>query len=315
MKITVLDAKTLGGDLSFDRLGELGEVECFDLTPPEEIAPRLEQSEVAVVNKLRLSEKNLKDARRLRLICVTATGYDNIDTAYCASRNIGVANVVGYSTDSVAQLTAAIALELFMRLGSFSDFVKSGEYAACGVANRLTPTFNELAGKTWGIVGLGNIGKRVAEIARAFGCRVICTKRTPGPGYEIVPLDELMARADIVSVHLPLTEQTRGIINRERLALMKDGAVFVNVARGAVTDERALADEARSGRLYVGADVYSSEPFDERHPFWEIKNLENVLLTPHMAWGAYEARVRCIDEVAENIRAFINGERRNRVEQ
>lgn len=314
MKITVLDAKTLGDDLNFDVLKELGEVECFDLTAPEEISERLAQSDVAVVNKLRLNEENLKAARRLGLICVTATGYDNIDTRYCRSRGIGVANVVGYSTDSVAQLTVTIALELFMHLGSFSDYVKSGAYAESGIANRLCPTFYELAGKTWGIVGLGNIGKRVAQFAQTFGCRVICTKRTPEPGYEIVPLDELMSRADIVSVHLPLGDETRGIIDRRRLALMKDGAVIVNVSRGAVIDERALADEAKSGRLRVGADVYSREPFGCEHPFWEIKNSENVLLTPHMAWGAYEARVRCIDEVAENIRAFKAGIRRNRVE-
>lgn len=315
MKITVLDAKTLGEDLTFEALERLGDLRCYDLTHPDEIAERLADSEVVVVNKLRLCEENLCTAQNLKLICVTATGYDNIDTAYCAKRGIGVSNVIGYSTDSVAQLTVLIALELFMNFGRFSEFVKSGEYSRSGVANRLFPAFGELSGKTWGIVGLGNIGKRVAQIASAFGCRVICTKRTPEPGYEIVPLDELMRKSDIVSVHLPLTDNTRGIIDAGRLAMMKDNAVLVNVARGAVIDEAALAAEARSGRLRVGADVYSREPFGEEHPFWEIKTSDNVLLTPHMAWGAYEARMRCIAEIAENIRAFQRGESRNRVEK
>lgn len=315
MKITVLDAKTLGEDLTFEALERLGDLRCYDLTRPDEIAERIADSDVVVVNKLRLCEENLCAARNLKLICVTATGYDNIDTAYCAKRGIGVSNVIGYSTDSVAQLTVLIALELFMNFGRFSEFVKSGEYSRSGVANRLFPAFGELAGKTWGIVGLGNIGKKVARIAAAFGCRVICTKRTPEPGYEIVPLDELMRKSDIVSVHLPLADGTRGIIDAERLAMMKDNAVLVNVARGAVIDEAALAAETKSGRLRVGADVYSREPFGEEHPFWEIKTLDNVLLTPHMAWGAYEARMRCIAEIAENIRAFQRGESRNRVEK
>lgn len=314
MKITVLDAKTLGEDLTFEALEELGSLERYDLTRPDEVAGRISDSDIVVVNKLRLCEENLGAARNLKLICVTATGYDNIDTAYCAKRGIGVANVVGYSTDSVAQLTVAIVLELFMKLRNFSDFVRNGEYAKSGVANRLFPAFGEISGKTWGIVGLGNIGKKVAQIAAAFGCHVICAKRRPEPGYEIVPLDELMRKSDIVSVHLPLTDKTRGIIDAGRLAMMKNNAVLVNVARGAVIDEAALAAEAKSGRLRVGADVYSREPFGEEHPFWEIKTLDNVLLTPHMAWGAYEARMRCIAEIAENIRAFQRGEERNRVE-
>lgn len=315
MKIVMLDAATLGDDIGFDAIESIGELTVYKTTVPEQIPERIKNADVIVLNKLKLGAHNLGGTENLKLICVTATGYDNIDTDYCRKRGIGVANIVGYSTNSVAQLTIALALELVMRLPVYTKFVRSGEYTRSGVANRLEPAFCELAGKTWGIVGMGNIGKKVAKIAEAFGCRVICTKRKPEQGLTVVSLDELMRTADVISVHLPLSNETKGLISRELLSLMKPTAVIVNAARGAVFDEAALAELIENGSIAGAAsDVYSTEPFGEEHPFYKIKDRENFVLTPHMAWGALEARMRCIDEVAANIRAYYAGEIRNRVE-
>ncbi|MBO5670931.1 MAG: hydroxyacid dehydrogenase, partial [Clostridia bacterium] len=195
------------------------------------------------------------------------------------------------------------------------NYVTSGAYTDSGVANRLTPAFHELAGKTWGIVGAGNIGKKVARVAEAFGCRVIVCRRRPDDEYPTTDIDTLCREADIISVHTPLTEQTRGLISRDRIAAMKPGVILVNVARGAVADEAALAEAAASGHLGgLGVDVYSVEPFPKEHPLYAVRDLPNVCFTPHMAWGAVEARQRCLDEIAENVRSFFAGEIRCRVD-
>lgn len=312
MKIAVLDAKTLGDDINLSILGE--DLSVFATTEPEEVCQRIVNAEVLVVNKIKLNGTNLPAAKKLKLICVAATGYDNIDLEYCREHNIAVCNVKGYSTHSVAQLTVMMVLSLVMHQKEYCDFVTSGEYTKSGVANRLTPVYHELFGKTWGIAGLGNIGKQVARVAQAFGCRVIAFKRTPCDEFECVELSELMEKSDIISVHLPATEQTRGIISRDMIGRMKKNAVLVNVARGAVTDEQALCDAILEDKIGgLGVDVYSKEPFDEKHPFNKIKGMNNVILTPHIAWGAYESRVRCLEEIRENIESFSMGEKRNRL--
>lgn len=312
MKIAILDAKTLGDDID---LGILGENLCiYGTTEPELVEERIRDAEVAVVNKIRLNESNLAGAKALKLICVAATGYDNIDTEYCKKRGIAVCNVKGYSTHSVAQLTISMVLSLMMHQREYCDFVRSGEYTKSGVANRLTPVYNELFGKTWGIVGLGDIGKQVARVAEAFGCRVLAYKRTPCAGYTCVSLSELMEKSDIISVHLPATEETCGIISRKMIAGMKRNAVLINVARGAVIDEEAICDAVSEKRIAgIGVDVYTEEPFGEEHCYNKIKDMDNVILTPHIAWGAYEARVRCVEEIKKNIEGFEKGEARNRI--
>lgn len=312
MKTVILDGKTLGDDINLDIFGD--DTEIFGTTEPGAVAERIADAEVVIVNKIKLGEQNLADAKKLKLICVAATGYDNIDTEYCKDHNIAVCNVVGYSTHSVAQLTVSMALSLVMHQKEYNDFVKSGAYTKSGVANRLTPTYYEVQGKTWGIVGLGNIGKQVAKVAEAMGCRVLAFKRTPSEEYETASLDELMAKSDIISVHLPATEKTNGIISREMILKMKKNAILINVARGSVTDEEALCDAVLEGRIAgVGVDVYTKEPFDDGHPMNKIKDLDNVILTPHIAWGAYESRVRCLDEIRENIESFKIGGKRNRI--
>ena len=314
MRAVILDAKTLGDDICFDAIEAAAQVTRYPTTAPEEVEQRIHQAEVVIINKVRLNETNLKNARNLRLICVAATGYDNIDTEYCQKRGIAVCNVKGYSTHSVAQLTISMVLSLMMHLPDFTFFVRSGAYSDSGVANRLTPVFHELYGKTWGILGAGNIGGQVARVAEAFGCRVLVCRRTKDPVYPTVDVDTLCRECDILSVHTPLTSETKVIINSRRIAMMKDGVILVNVARGAVTDEQAVADAVLSGKIGgFGCDVYSTEPFDKEHPFHELLNRPNVCLTPHMAWGAAEARQRCMDEIGENIRAFMCGVHRNRV--
>ncbi len=315
MKLTLLDAKTLGDDINFGTLHALGEVVSYDGTKEEEVESHIADSDVVIVNKVKLNEKTLQNVKNLKLICISATGFDNVDLDYCRKRGIAVTNVVGYSTHSVAQLTLSMALSLSTNLPQFTDFVNDGSYTKSGVANRLTPVYHELNGKTWGVVGLGNIGKQVARVAEAMGLNVIAFKRTPDNAYPCVTLDELFSKSDIISIHLPLNDETRGIIGKNLIAKMKKNAILINVARGAVTDETALADAILENRIGgLGVDVYTEEPFSENHPFSSILNHENVCLTPHMAWGAFEARQRCLDEIAENIKSFTRGEFRNRLE-
>ena len=220
----------------------------------------------------------------------------------------------GYSTHSVAQLTVAMALSLATHLTEYRDYVHSGKYSASGVANCLTPVYHDVAAMTWGVVGGGGIGGRVAEIARAFGCRVMVCRRKNEGDFPLVDIDTLCRECDIISLHVPLSDSTRGMISRERIATMKKNAIVINVARGAVTDEKALAEAILEGRIGgLGVDVYSKEPFGEDHPFYSIRHLDNVLLTPHMAWGSAESRSRCVAEMAKNIQASFGGERRNRI--
>ncbi len=311
MRIVVLDAATLGDDLSLAPLDEVGDVTVWRTTAPEETAARVREADVVILNKIRLNESNLSGSR-VRLICVAATGYDNIDTAWCRAHGITVSNVVGYSTDSVAQLTVSMALYLANRLPEYTRAVRTGDYTRSGIANKLSPAFHEITGKTWGIAGYGNIGRKVASVARALGCKVIAYKRTPVPDVDCVDLPALCRESDIISVHLPLNDATRGLFSREMIALMKPDTLFINVARGAVADEQALADALAGNRLGgLGIDVYTREPFPQDHPFYRLREDDRVCLTPHMAWGALEARERCLREMILNIRAFENGTPRN----
>ena len=313
MKIAILDADTLGADIDLSPLRSLGIMEEYGTTAPEQVFDRLKDADVAVVNKIKLNGTNLPGTA-VKLICVAATGYDNIDTEYCAAQGIGLCNVPGYSTDSVAQVTVAMVLSLATHLPEYRRFVADGSYSASGVANRLTPVYHEISSMTWGIVGGGGIGSKVAQIAEAMGCKVLICRRKPDSRYEQADLDTLCARSDIISLHVPLTDATRGMIDARRIAMMKPGVLLVNVARGAVTEEEALARAVLDGTVGgLGVDVYSAEPFPADHPFARIADLPNVCLTPHMAWGSAEARNRCVREIARNIGDFYGGGARNRI--
>ena len=315
MKIVVLDKSAMGEDLSMKPLESFGNVVIYDTTSSGEIAGRITDADVIVLNKVKITDEHMSAAKNLKLICVFATGYDNIDIKSAEKHGIAVCNVPGYSTNSVVLFTLSNVLALYSKLYEYNQFVKSGEYSASGVPNKLTPVFHEIHGKVWGIVGLGNIGKAVAKVAEAMGAHVIANKRTPDESYECVDIDELCRRSDIITLHCPLNDGTRNLINKDRIDLMKREVIMVNEARGAVVNEEDIKDAILSGRIAgYGSDVYSQEPFPETHPFNFIKNESNVLLTPHAAWGAYESRVRCLDIICQNIDAFIQDKILNRVD-
>ncbi len=314
LKTAILDTGTLGADIDLSPIRELGQTREYISTPPDLVAERIGDAEVVVINKVKLNRENLAGAQELKLICVAATGYDNIDVEYCRERGIALCNVPGYSTNNVAQLSAAMALSLVTKLGQYREFVHSGEYSRSPNANSLEPVYHEIAGLTWGVVGGGGIGSKVAQIAQALGCRVLMCRRKPETRYEAADIDRICRESDIISLHVPLSDGTRGMISRERIASMKDGVVIVNTARGAVCDEEALAQGVLSGKIgALGVDVYSKEPFGTDHPFTAILDKPNVILTPHMAWGSYEARLRCVRMMAENIREFFAGNIHNRI--
>lgn len=313
MKLVFLDTKTLGEDIDFSIFEKFGEVDLYQMTAPDEVYERIKDADVIILNKVRINESNLANTS-VKLVCVTATGYDNIDTQYCKSNNIAVCNVQGYSTDSVAQVTVATVLSLYTKLKEYDKFVCDGKYSESDVSLGTKPTFYEVSGKTWGIIGMGNIGKKVAQVAEALGAKVITHSRTPKDGYENVSIDEMCQRSDIITLHCPLNDESYHLINTQRLAMMKKTAVLVNVARGAVVDERAVTDAIKNGTIAAaGIDVYSKEPIEKTNPYNEIAGMDNVLLTPHMAWGAYESRMRCMSEIVKNIDAFLTGETRNRI--
>ena len=313
MKIVVLDAATLGADLDISPLYQVGQVTVYENTAPTEVAGRIADQEVIVSNKIRLNAENLKDAKKLKLICLAATGYDCVDTTYCRENGIGVCNVPGYSTHSVAQLAVTMALSLRTHLIPYRNFVHSGAYSRSGVANRLEPVWYELYGKTWGVVGGGNIGQEVAKIAQALGCKVLMCRRKPDPNFETVDIDTLCRESDIISVHVALTEETRGMIGKKQIEQMKPDAVLINVARGAVADEAALAEAIEQERIGgLAVDVYSVEPLPAEHPYSRIMDRPNVIFTPHCAWGSLEARNRCVRIVGENIEAYFGGKSQNR---
>lgn len=314
MKIHILDAATLGDDLDLIPLSSVGEVTAWQFTPPESVTERLAGADVVVVNKIKIHKGNLPEGEACpKLICLCATGYDNVNVQDCRERGVGVANVVGYSSESVAQVTVGLVLSLICHLPDYLSSTVDGSYTRSGCANRLVPAYHEICGMTWGVLGAGKIGCRVAEVARALGCRVLTCRRTPDG--QSVDLSTLLRESDIITLHTPLTPETRGMIGAAEVAAMKRGVVLVNMARGAVTDEAALTEGVLSGQIGgLGADVFSVEPFPEDHPFYAIKDHPHVALTPHMSWGAVESRERCLSEVVKNIAAFASGEKRNRVD-
>lgn len=315
MKLAILDKVSFGEDTPVEKLQSFGELITYDSTSPEEIIDRVRDVDVIITNKVKIGEEIMACAKKLKLICVFATGYDNIDVVAAKKRGIGVCNVPAYSVESVTLFTVSTALALYSKLFEYRQFVTSGEYSKSAVPNRLIPVYHELRGRKWGIVGCGNIGRAVAKVAQSFGMEVLVYTRTPNPNYNCVDIETLCKESDIISLHCPLNDKTRSLIGEKEIDVMKKDVVLVNEARGAVVNEHAVAMAILNGRIGAfGCDVYSIEPFDQSHPYNKIMNLSNVILTPHAAWGAYEARVRCVDIITENITSFFNGEVKNRVD-
>lgn len=315
MKIAVLDRRTLGEDMNLSGLEQFGEVEYFQNIRESEVGTRLADKEVLVTNKVRLNRENLKNLKNLKLICLTATGYNNVDIDYTLERGITVCNVAGYSTPSVVQHTFSMLFHMFSRIDIQDRFVKSGKYGASGNFTNLKSPFPELEGKSWGIIGLGNIGSKVAEVATAFGAEVSyysASGRDRETPYRRLELDELLSNSDIVSIHAPLNGDTEHLINIENLKKMKSTSILINVARGPIVKESDLAEALNRG--YIGGaclDVFEVEPLTEQSPLYRVRHMEKLVLTPHIAWGSIESRERLVGEIIKNIEAFTEGKPRN----
>ncbi|MGN0512919.1 MAG: D-2-hydroxyacid dehydrogenase [Lachnospiraceae bacterium] len=311
MKIVILDAMTLGKDVSLSKFEALGEVYVYETSTMQEAAERLADADVAIVNKVLMNEVSLKNAKNLKLIAVAATGYNNVDLEYAKSHGITVANVKGYSTESVVQHTFALMFYVMEKLSYYDSYVKDGSYGKSPVFTHFDKVFMELSGKTWGIIGLGEIGRGVARVAKAFGCRVIyysTSGKNNNPEYERVSFDELLAQSDIVSIHASLTPATENLMNYEAFSRMKKSAVLVNVGRGPVINEADLVRALNEGLISgAGLDVICKEPITEDCEFNKITDSSKLIITPHIAWATYEARIRLMDGVYNNIRSFFEG--------
>lgn len=311
MKIVLLDAYAANpGDLSWDGLREFGEVTVYDRTAPEDVLARIGDAEVVYVNKVRLDGQTLRQCKNLKLVSVLATGYNVVDTAAAKELGILVCNSPSYSTASVAQLTIAHLLELCSHVGALSDACHSGRWAACPDFCFWDAPLMELSGKTMGIIGYGAIGRAVGAIAQALGMRLLVNARHPDPALEsptcrYAPLDELLAQSDVVTLHCPQTPETTGLIDRARIAQMKDGAILLNTSRGGLIVEQDLADALRSGKLRGAAvDVVSQEPIRPENP---LLAAPNCFMTPHVAWAPLEARQRLLAIARENLAAYCSG--------
>lgn len=317
-KIVILDGKTLG-DIKLDKLSEIGEVKYYDTTDISEVKERVREANIVLTNKVVLNRENLSDANNLEFIAEVATGFNNIDVEYAKEKGIGVANVAGYSTNAVVQHTFAVALALLDEVIYYDSYVKSGEYSKSGLFTCLDKPYYEIEGKTWGIIGLGNIGKKVAKIAEAFGAKVVyysTTGNNSNDEFSRVSFDELLSKSDIISIHAPLNENTLGLLDYDALCKMKNSAILVNMGRGPIVVEEDLARAIDENKIRGAAlDVFEVEPININSSLLTMKNKDKIILSPHIAWASVEARERLFNEVIENIIAFYNGEIRNRVDK
>ncbi len=308
MKIVFLDVKTIGEDIDLSGFERFGEVVKYGFSSPEESRERTKDADVVILNKVQINEQTIGEAEHLKLVCVTATGTNNLDKEYLAEHGIEWRNVAGYSTESVAQHTFGLLFYLLEKLAYYDEYVKSERYVGDTVFTHFEKVFHELSGKTWGIIGLGNIGRRVADIAKLFGCRVIyysTSGKNNQPDYERVDFDTLLAESDVVSVHAPLTAETEGLMNKEAFAKMKKSAIFLNLGRGPIVVEADLADALENETIAAaGLDVLAVEPMAKENPLRRIKDSKRLIITPHIAWASVEARTRLMKIIEGQIEAF-----------
>ncbi len=308
MNIVFLDADTIGRDIDLSMFEKSGHVTVYGFSSKEEMRERAADADVLILNKMQADAYTLEKASHLKLICVTATGTNNLDKNYLAQRNIEWRNVAGYSTECVTQHTFAMLFYLLEKLAYYDNYVKSEAYVNNTTFTHFSNVFHELYGMTWGIIGLGAIGRRVAQIAAAFGCHVIyfsTSGKNDNPDYSRVSFDDLLSRSDIVSVHAPLTEKTEGLMNRSAFQKMKKSAVFLNLGRGPIVVEQDLADALLAEELAAaGLDVLSAEPMHPDNPLKSIKDSGRLLITPHIAWAGVETRRRLMETVCQQIQTF-----------
>lgn len=308
MKIVFLDSKTIGDDIDLSGYDQLGEVIKYDFTTSEEAPERVKDADVLIINKVLINQNTISTAQNLKLVCVTATGTNNLDKDYLASRKIAWRNVAGYSTESVAQHTFAMLFYLLEKMRYYDEYVKEDRYTNDKLFTHFAEHFYELKGKTWGIIGLGNIGRRVAGIAEAFGCKVIYASASgsaPQEGYTQVSLDTLYETSDIISVHAPLNSYTEDLINADALRKMKKSCIFLNLGRGQIVVEEDMTEALIQGEIAAaGLDVLRAEPMSEENPLRKIKDSKRLFITPHIAWASVEARTRLMNIILGQIREF-----------
>ncbi len=317
MKIVFADVKTLGFELNLSKLQTLGELEVFDHLSDEELKSVISNVDIVITNQNRLDAKNLDTARNLKLICQAGTGYDNIDIEYCRKRSIAVTNVPKYAAVSVAQHTFSMLFYLLSHSKYYDAYVKEGGYSARENFHS-GHDFFELEGKTWGIIGMGEIGKRVAKYAKGFDCNVVyysTSGKNHIPAFKSVSLEELLRVSDIVSIHAPLNVNTQNLIQLKEMKLMKKSSILLNLGRGGIINEKDLAEALDSHVISAaGLDVLKDEPMPANHPLHFVKERNRIFITPHIAYGSFEAREKLIDGICDNIKSFYVGSLINRVE-
>jgi len=308
MKIVILDSQTLGKDLDLTPLETFGEVINYATSQPSETLKRIENADIVITNKVIINKEIMENAPNLKLIAIAATGMNNIDLEIAKKLNIKVKNVAGYSTASVVQHTFAIAFNLIGKLDYYKTTVNNGTWSESNLFTDVSQPFSEIAGKSWGIIGLGTIGTKVAQIAELFGANVTYYS-TSGNNkindYHHDNLEKLLTKSDIVSIHCPLNKETKNLINSSNLTLLKEGAVLLNLGRGGIINEADLAEEMNKRELYVGLDVLSKEPIEKENPLMHLKNPNQLLITPHIAWASVEARRRLLEGIIKNIEEFL----------
>ncbi|MDY0321631.1 MAG: D-2-hydroxyacid dehydrogenase [Arcobacteraceae bacterium] len=307
MKIVFLDFDTLGCDINIDEFKSFGEVEVYGTTKYDQTAQRLQDADVVITNKV-VIDAHIMDNTDLKLICVAATGMNNIDLEYAKSKNIVVKNVKGYSTPSVVQLTFSLALYFVQKLEYYSNYTKSGKWCESEIFANLDVPFYELQGKKWGIIGLGEIGQKVASIARAFDCEVnyySTSGMNYNTNYNMLYLEELLKTSDIISIHSPLNDTTRNLLNYTNMSLLKNAAIVVNMGRGGIINEVDMAKLIDEKEIYFGIDVLEREPMIQNHPLLNIRNKNQLIITPHIGWASIESRKRLVDAIFNNIKEFV----------
>jgi len=308
MTIVFLDRKTLGDDVSLEQFDKLGKVIVYETTSPEETLKRVQDGDVIVTNKV-VIDKEIMDNSNIKLICIAATGMNNIDLEHAKQKGIEVKNVVGYSTSSVIQLTFTYVLQFVQKI-NFYDIYGKCSWKYSDIFTNLSHPFFELNNKKWGIIGLGNIGLGVAKVADAFGCEVqyySTTGKNNNEQYKQLSLDELLTTSDIISIHSALNEQTLNLLNKSNLEKVKCGAIILNLGRGGIVNEDDISKLIDNGQdIYYGTDVVTKEPIESTNPLLAIKDKDRIIITPHIAWASKEARVRLLNAIEKNITSFIN---------
>lgn len=307
MKIVFLDTSTLGSDISLDKFSDFGEVVTYEVTRPDQTLQRVKDANIVVTNKV-VIDKTVMEQSEIKLICIAATGMNNVDLEYAKERGIEVKNVAGYSTASVVQLTFAFALHFVQKISFYDRYVKEKNWEKSPIFTNLDMPFYELENKTWGIIGLGTIGKKVAHIAEAFGCNInyYSTSGTNyNANYNSLSFEELLSTSDIISIHSPLNDTTYNMINKTNLKLIKEGGILLNLGRGGIINEQDLANEIDSREIYCALDVVSKEPIEVQNPLNFIQNKNRIVITPHIAWASIESRNRLVDGIFNNIKEYV----------